>query len=268
VTDEASEATRATWRRGSYEVVGDWFAAASRDVLVGADGPLALAGRDVLDVACGTAAVAIEAAAQGARVTGVDLTPEMLTTAAARAAASGVDLTLAEGSFEDLGRFGAFDVVASAFGVIFAADPVAVAAELSRACRPDGTVAVAAWHRDGALGGPPPAMRALLPGGGVDGTRWAEPDEVARFFAPAGLRVVGARRSTLAIPFASAAAAVDAFLMWSGPWMAVFDLLAAQGRSDDGRVALEAHLAERSDPAPGGIALRADYTVTHLRRQN
>ncbi len=125
---------------------------------------------------------------------------------------------------------------------------------------------MAAWHRDGAFGGPPPEVRAKLPAGGADAACWAKPDQVADFFAGTGFEVALARRSTHPIPFPSPAAAVDAFLTHSGPWMAMFDALAAEGNTEDARSALEAHLMSHSDPTADGITLRAAYSVIHLRR--
>lgn len=263
-SDDSLAATRAVWASGSYEVLGDWFADASRDVLSGTGGPLALAGRDVLDVACGTGAVTIEAARGGARVVGLDLTPELLAVAEQRASAAGVDVTLVEGSYDDLSGVGDFDVVASSFGVMFAGDPHAVAAQLAGACRPGGTVAIAAWHRDGAFGGPPASLRDLLPPARVDASRWAEAAHVAGFFAGTGLTVADARRANHPIPFASSEAAVEAFLTHSGSWMSMFEALTAHLDPADVRAELAANLAQRSDPTAEGVALRAEYSVIHL----
>lgn len=126
------EAARALWSRGSYAISGDWFAEASRACLAG----LELDGVRLLDVACGTGAVALEAARRGARVVGLDATPAMLEEARRRAGAEVLAVEWREGSFTDLGAFRGFDVVASAFGVIFAEDQAAVAEGLLRAARP------------------------------------------------------------------------------------------------------------------------------------
>lgn len=261
---EAHEATRAVWRRGSYEIVGDWFAEASRAVLRDSSGPIPLDGRSLLDLACGTGAVAIPAAAAGATVTGLDLTPEMLQVARRRADAAEVEITLVERSFDDLGGLGPFDLVTSAFGVMFSADPPAAAHELASVLRDGGAIAVAAWHPDGAFGSLPPAVVDLLPPGGVDHTQWADPDSVATFFADTPLEVCDAVRGSVGIPFASAEAAVSAMLDHSGPWMTLFDHLDAQGQAEPVRRALVGHITERSDATRDGIALRADYVVTHL----
>lgn len=264
---ERDEAVRALWRRGSYEVAGDWFADASRDVLTGLEGRLGAPGATALDVACGTGTVAIAAARLGARVTGVDLTPELLDVARRRAVEAGVEVSFVPGSFEALGGLGraAFDVVASSFGVMFALDPAAVAAQLAEVCRPDGAIAVAAPHPDGAFGPLPTRVRAMFPGPAVEIHRWADPDQVAAFFAGTGFAVADSRAGRVGIPFASAAAALQAFRTHSGPWNALFERLESTGRAAESTGILLEHLAERADPHPDGIALRVDYVVTHLR---
>src|SRR6185295_8512055 len=79
------------------------------------------AGQNVLDVACGTGVVAITAARIGARVRGLDLTPELLARARENAKIANLEIEFREGDaealpFEDAG----FDVVLSQFGHMFA----------------------------------------------------------------------------------------------------------------------------------------------------
>jgi SAM-dependent methyltransferase len=278
VPDEEHPAS-AFWRRGDYAVVGDWYAEASRDVLVAADGePLVTPGTRLLDVACGTGSVAIAAARAGAEVVGVDVTPEMLAVATERALAAGVECRFVTGSFEDLSGLGVHDVVTSAFGVMFADDPVAVAAQVAGATAPGGTVSVSAWHGDGAFGRPPLALFDLFPAplpgtadgvvadAPVDTTRWADPEQVAAFFAGTGLVLAGARTSRVLIPFPSPAAAVDSMMANAAPWVATAEALAAAGKLDEGRAIMENHLAARSQTTSEGIAVHADYVVTQLER--
>src|SRR5262245_3511967 len=75
------------------------------------------AGQEVLDVACGTGVVAITAVRLGARVRGLDLTPELLERAHENARIAGVEIEFREGDVEAL-PYGdaAFDVVLSQFG--------------------------------------------------------------------------------------------------------------------------------------------------------
>ena len=104
------------------------------------------AGDRVLDVACGTGVVSITAARIGAKVTGLDITPELLQRARENAAVSEVKVEFHEGDAEKL-PFDAssFDVVLSQFGHIFAPRPDVATAELLRVLKPGGTVAFATW---------------------------------------------------------------------------------------------------------------------------
>lgn len=268
----ADDELRAMWARGSYAIVGDWFAAASRACLDGLD----LGGTRVLDVACGTGAVALEAARRGAHVVGIDLTPELLEEAARRGALAGVAVDWQQGSFTDLSVHRDIDVTTSAFGVMFAADQAAVAGEVLRTVRPGGTVVIAAWAPDGAFGFAAPGILDLLPamGAGPDRTRWATEDGLVAIVAEARdldtnlhAHLENMRAGTIAIPFDSVEAAVVAMRRWSGPWMALFDALAAGGQSDAGHAALVDHLAGFADPTDTGIELAVTYSIGRLRRR-
>src|SRR6202050_1755434 len=107
------------------------------------------AGHRVLDVACGTGVVAITAARAGARVTGLDLTPELLQRARENSAMAQVDVEWHEGDVEKL-PFGdaAFDVVVSQYGHIFAPRPDVAIAEMLRVLKPGGTIAFSTWPPD------------------------------------------------------------------------------------------------------------------------
>jgi demethylmenaquinone methyltransferase / 2-methoxy-6-polyprenyl-1,4-benzoquinol methylase len=99
----------------------------------------------VLDVATGTAAVAIELVRQhGCRVVGVDQSPEMLAGARARIEAAGLSnrITLVEGSAEQLPfPDGAFDALTFTYLIRYVEDPPATLAELARVVRPGGIMA-------------------------------------------------------------------------------------------------------------------------------
>src|SRR5437016_5138357 len=74
-------------------------------------------GARVLDVACGTGVVAITAARLGAHVTGLDLTPELLTVARENARIASVEIEWYEGDVEALPfERATFDFVVSQFG--------------------------------------------------------------------------------------------------------------------------------------------------------
>jgi demethylmenaquinone methyltransferase / 2-methoxy-6-polyprenyl-1,4-benzoquinol methylase len=99
----------------------------------------------VLDVATGTAAVAIELVTQkGCRVVGLDQSPEMLEGARARIEAAGFAdrITLVEGGAEALPfPDGAFDALTFTYLIRYVEDPAATLAELARVVRPGGIMA-------------------------------------------------------------------------------------------------------------------------------
>jgi SAM-dependent methyltransferase len=110
-------------------------------------------GHRVLDVACGTGVVAITAARLGARVTGLDLTPELVAHARENAGIAGVEVEWHEGDVEELPfGDGAFDVVLSQFGHMFAPRPEVAATEMLRVLKPGGTIAFSTWPPELALG--------------------------------------------------------------------------------------------------------------------
>jgi SAM-dependent methyltransferase len=108
---------------------------------------------EVLDVACGTGNAAILAAKQGARVTGLDLSPGLIAIARERSTEAGVDVEWLEGDAQSLPfEDDSFDRVISAIGHMFAPDHKRTADELSRVCRPGGRIAVACWTPEGSIG--------------------------------------------------------------------------------------------------------------------
>ncbi len=83
------------------------------------------AGQRMLDCACGTGVLGVTAARQGAKVTGLDLTPELLERARYNSQISKVEIDWHEGDVENLPFEDAtFDVVGSQFGyIVFCAAP-------------------------------------------------------------------------------------------------------------------------------------------------
>jgi SAM-dependent methyltransferase len=176
---------RATWAAGNYAAVAEMIdEAPPRDLLAKAD---VRRGQKVLDVAAGTGNVALCAAAAGAHVVGLDLTPERFVTARRRAAERGLYVDWVEGDAEEL-PFGEehFDRVLSAFGVQFAPRHDTTAAELVRVCRPGGRIVVVNWTPESAIGElrktiggympAPPAFASPPP-------LWGSEEHVRRLFA-------------------------------------------------------------------------------------
>jgi ubiquinone/menaquinone biosynthesis C-methylase UbiE len=149
---EYKRAVQATWGTGDYDRMARTEGLyVTGEALVRRAG--VEAGDEVLDVACGTGNATIPAAATGAKVTGLDLSTEMLTAAATRAVEAGHDIAWQEGDAEALPfSDGSFDVVLSSFGAMFAPRHAVVAGELARVLRPGGRLAMSNWAPDGAIG--------------------------------------------------------------------------------------------------------------------
>jgi demethylmenaquinone methyltransferase / 2-methoxy-6-polyprenyl-1,4-benzoquinol methylase len=146
-------------------------------------------GDTVLDVASGTAAVAIELARRhGCKVVGVDQSPEMLDAGRARVAAAGLAerIELREGRAEELPfDDAAFAGLTFTYLLRYVDDPAATMRELARVVKPGGRIAMlefsvpsralprAAWEAY-VRAGLPVAGRAVSPG-------WAE---VGDFLGP------------------------------------------------------------------------------------
>ncbi|HEX5191821.1 MAG TPA: methyltransferase domain-containing protein [Solirubrobacteraceae bacterium] len=138
------------WDAGSYETTAGVELAPVSDLVV--ETANVTAGERVIDLACGTGNAAIVAARHGGRVVGIDNAPRLLGVAAQRARDAGVQLELREGDLHRLPVDTACaDVVLSAFGVVFATDPVAALGEIRRALRRTGRVVISAWVPDGPI---------------------------------------------------------------------------------------------------------------------
>ncbi len=151
-------------------------------------------GESVLDVGTGTGVVAITAARAGARVTALDLTPELLVHARENAlVAERPEIVWTEGDAEELPYADAsFDLVLSQFGHMFAPRPDVVVSEMRRVLKPNGRIAFATWPPEHLVGrmfafvgrnSPPPPAGAAAP------PQWGNPVLVAerlgaRFEAP------------------------------------------------------------------------------------
>jgi SAM-dependent methyltransferase len=139
------------WGRGGRAY--DEVSFAISDVLAHAAQRLnARAGERILDVATGTGWSARNAARGGAKVTGVDISPELIAAAADLSAhvRPPIGFRLADAEqlpFND----GVFDGVISTFGVMFAVNQAAAAAELGRVCRSGGRLTLATWAPEGAV---------------------------------------------------------------------------------------------------------------------
>jgi ubiquinone biosynthesis O-methyltransferase len=138
-----------------------------------------LAGLRVLDVGCGDGAYAVAAAQRGARVAGVDTSPQMMEAAQQRAIEQGVqiDLRVADAAALPFGD-GSFDLVLAVTVLCFVADAHTALREMARVLAPGGRLVIGELGRWSAWA----ALRRLR---GWAGSRlW----RVARFRTAAQLR--------------------------------------------------------------------------------
>jgi SAM-dependent methyltransferase len=141
---------RATWASGDFAVIGRTIQIVAESLCETAD---LRAGEKVLDVATGTGNAAIAAARRFADATAIDFVPALLEHGRARAAAEGLRVVFREADAQDLPfPDGAFDVVLSTYGVMFAPDQERAAREATRVCRRGGRIALANWTPEGFIG--------------------------------------------------------------------------------------------------------------------
>ena len=168
---DGQAAARQAWALGDYHRFAKATVWELGPVLVEACG--ISPGQRVLDVAAGTGNTAIRAAQAGADVVASDLAPENFEAGRREADAQGVEPDWVEADAEALPfGDGEFDVVTSSFGAIFAPDHQAVADEMLRVCRPEGTIGMLNFTPEGLISDffgalapymPPPQQGALPP---------------------------------------------------------------------------------------------------------
>jgi SAM-dependent methyltransferase len=141
---------RSTWMAGDFGVVAKTISGAGEAFITRLAIP---PGTRVLDVATGTGNLALPLARSGCVVTGVDIAPNLLEQARARAAEENLIIAFDEGDAEALPYADAsFDAVVTMFGAMFAPRPELVASEFARVLKPDGTLAMANWDPAGFTG--------------------------------------------------------------------------------------------------------------------
>jgi ubiquinone/menaquinone biosynthesis C-methylase UbiE len=141
---------RTTWMAGDYDRFSRFIENDARSFYERLDVP---PGAHLLDVACGSGQLALIAAREGVRVTGVDIARNLIERAQARSTAEGLPARFRVADAEALPFPDAsFDVMVSLIGAMFAPRPHLLARELIRVCAPGGTIAMANWTAGGFVG--------------------------------------------------------------------------------------------------------------------
>jgi SAM-dependent methyltransferase len=224
-------------------------------------------GDRVLDVACGTGVVATTAARLGARVTGLDLTPELLERARENARIAAVEIEWHEGDVENLPFDDAvFDVVISQYGHIFAPRPDVALAEMLRVLKHGGTIAFSTWPPELFVG----SMFALVasympppPPGVSPPTQWGDPTIVRERLGTA-VNDILFDRATMLVPALSPEHFRSFTERTAGPMVKLVESLAV---SDPSKLAAfrrkyDAIVAEYFEEN----VVRQDYLITRAKK--
>ena len=267
---ELKAAIRAAWAQGDYHEFAKATVWDLGRVLVEACG--ISPGQRVLDVACGSGNTAIRAAAAGAAVVASDLTPENFEAGRREAEAHGVQLEWVEADAEALPfADGEFDSVTSSVGAIFAPDHQAVANEMLRVCRPQGTIGMVNFTPEGLITEffgalapymPPPPPGALPP------AAWGAEQHVRELF---GDRVesLETSRGQYVERAESPAAYVEFFKRTFGPVVATYAGLADEPERQAAldRDFLEFAVRTNSGPEGGPAEYRYEYLLVVARKR-
>ena len=154
-----------------------------------------LAGHQVLDVGCGGGLLAEGMAAQGAKVTGIDLSEKSLAVARLHLLESGRQVDYRHVAVEELAAEcpGSFDVVTCLEMLEHVPDPGSVVAACAQLAKPGGQVFFSTINRNAkayvfAILGAERVLK-LLPAGTHDYEKFIRPAELARYCREAGLAV-------------------------------------------------------------------------------
>jgi SAM-dependent methyltransferase len=259
---DLKRAHRSTWASGDYAAVADLIDnTPPRDLLAHA---AIEPGQTVLDVATGTGNIALRAAAAGAQVVGLDLTPELFVAARERAAGLDVTVNWIEGDAEDLPfEDSSFDRVLSAFGVQFAPRHEIAARELARVTRPGGRIVLVNWTPDSQIGELLSIVGRYMPAPPSYASRpplWGSEGHVRRLFADSGIELDFVRGHN-PWRFATAEDFVAFMETRYGPLVKARERLSGERLWADCRQEIVAMVERRNDATDGSFLMLAEYLV-------
>jgi ubiquinone/menaquinone biosynthesis C-methylase UbiE len=252
------------WAAGDYAVVGTTLQIVGEELCEALD---LSSNHKVLDVAAGNGNVALAAARRWSTVVATDYVPALLERARERAAAERLSIEFREADAEAL-PFSeeSFDIVVSAFGVMFTPDQDRAAAELFRVCKGGGKIGLANWTPDGFIGqmfktigqhvAPSPAARSPA--------LWGTRARVEELFGHHAASIKCVRRDFV-FRYRSAEHWLDVFRTWYGPVLRTFAALAPSAQS-----ALERDLIELVDrfnrSRDGSMIVPSEYLEVVITR--
>jgi SAM-dependent methyltransferase len=254
----------AAWSAGDYAVVGTTLQIVGETLCEALD---LRAGERVLDVAAGNGNATLAAARRWADVTSTDYVPALLERGRARASAEGLTVRFEAADAESLPYGDArFDVVLSTFGVMFAPDQEAAAAELARVCKPGGRIGLANWTPGSFIGELFKLLgRYLPPPAGVRSPAlWGTEARLRELF---GDRVgaLAIEHRNFVFRYRNAAHWLDVFRSFYGPIQKAFGAL--DSAAQESLAADLIALAERFNRAgDGSLVAPSQYAEVVIRR--
>jgi SAM-dependent methyltransferase len=244
---ELKRAHRRTWASGCYATVAERLVdhVPPRHLL---ERVSIEPGMEVLDIAAGTGNLAIRAAQRGARVTALDLTPELL-----------------EGDAENLPfDDGRFDRVLSTFGIQFAPRHEVAAREAARATRPGGLIGLINWTPQSHIGRVLKAVGSRLPSPPEYASPpplWGDEAHVRELFAGTGVELAFERATNPFVGFRSPEDWVEFMARHYGPLLTARAKLEPEGRWDELREEMVALTTSLDRGGPGALRVDSAYLL-------
>jgi SAM-dependent methyltransferase len=253
------------WGQGTYEATAADLWPAARELV---DAARIEPGEHVVDVGAGTGNVALLAADLGARVTAVEpaarLREVIQETSGAR------DLTVVDGTAASIPLTdGSADAILSNFAVIFAPDPAAAIAELSRVAAPTSRILLTSWLPGvmGKLVGVVlSAVQEVTGQTSANGaTNWHDPATLSALLSPHGYQVTTATLE-LSVVAPTPEHYWETRIANHPLGVTTFPLLERAGRLDEVRTRFLQTLADNWTDASGQVRLPAQYLLATATR--
>lgn len=249
---------QATWASGDFGIVGVTLQIVGESLCEAID---LHAGERVLDVAAGNGNATLAAARRFAEVTSTDYVPHLLEQGKKRADAERLRAKFEVADVENLPYAdGAFDVVLSTYGAMFAPDQARTASEMLRVTRAGGRIGMANWTPEGFLGDLFRLMGSFVkPPAGLDSpTLWGSEKRLAALFG-AKARKIDCTRRDFMFRYLSAEHWIEIFRTYYGPTHKAFAALPPP-RQDELHVALIELLSKHNRArGEGSLVIPGEY---------
>ena len=254
-----------TWAKGDYPLMANLLEPVAQRVV---DTARIGRGDTVLDLATGTGNAALLAARKGAEVTGIDFEPVLLRIAEERCQSSGLTVRWLEADLESLPiNDGWASTIVSTFGIMYATNHDAAAAELARCLSSGGRTVLASWVPGGFLPAVGSAWSEFLhpqPASSGPPSRWGDVVALSKIVSAHGLEVTSESFEHLLMDFASVDDATEFVVSTAGHVMLEEPRLVKEGKWQ-GLLSSVRNLIKSSALQTGnGVTLQLDYLLATL----